>query len=117
MKQGSPTTIPRSARRMLRGSRRYDDSSRLKKVQAMARRLSAFVGRLHKDTAEDDLKVSMSAAGQHEPHAYKLKAKNGREFRTSALQVPCSIVSRDEIYNEATWPDGCEHGDWVFHKK
>ena len=43
----------------------------------MARRLTPFVGRLHEDTAEDDLKESISAAGLQEPHCCKLKANDG----------------------------------------
>ena len=50
-------------------------------------------------------------------HRYKLKVKDGREFRTSAFQVSCSILSRDKFYDEATWPEGCELCDWVFYKK
>ena len=38
VKQGSPTTVPRPPHRVLRGSRRDDDSSRSMKVQAVARR-------------------------------------------------------------------------------
>ena len=93
MKQGYPTTVPRSARRMLRGSRRYDDSSRLMKIQAMARRLSAFVGRLHKDTAEDNLKELMSAARLHEPHCYKLKASFGHRHCLDGLNSSKSFLS------------------------
>ena len=53
----------------------------------MARHVTAFVWRLHKDTTEDDLNELMSAAGLQEPHCYKLKAKDDHEFRTSLFQA------------------------------
>ena len=87
------------------------------KVQAVVRRLTAFVGRLHKDTTVEDLKALMSAAGLQKPHCYKLKNKDVREFRTSTFQVSRSILSRDTFYDEATWPEGCELRDWIFCKK
>ena len=87
------------------------------KLSSAARRLTAFVGRSHKDTIEDDQKQLMSGAGLQEPHYYKLKAKDGREFMTSVFQVSCSILSRDKLYDEATWPECCELRDWVFYKK
>ena len=86
------------------------------KIQAGARHLTAFVGRLHKDTTEDGLKELMSASGLQEPHCYKIKAKNDCEFRTLAFQMSCSILSRDRFYDEATWPEGCKLRDWVFYK-
>ena len=67
---------------------------------------------LHKDTTEDDLKELMSAAGLQEPQCYKFKAKDGHEFQITAFQG-----SRNKYYDEATWPEGCERGDWVFYKK
>ena len=78
VKPGSPTIVARPTRRVLHGSRRDDDSSGSIKVQAVARRLTAFFGRLHEDTAEDDLKELMSAAGLQELHCCKLKVKDGR---------------------------------------
>ena len=43
-KQDASTTVQRLTRRVLRGSRRDDDSSGSMKVQPVARRLTAFVG-------------------------------------------------------------------------
>ena len=79
-KQDSPTTDPRSTRRVVRGSRRDDDSSGPMEIQAVVRCLTAFVGLLHKNTTEDDLKELVSAAGLQKPRCYKLKNKDGHEF-------------------------------------
>jgi len=79
--------------------------------------LSAFVGRLHPDTTEEDLTKYLSSEGMKGIVCRKLVAKNGRKFNTAAFRVTCSPESRDIFYNEKSWPCGVELRDWVYYSK
>ena len=47
----------------------------------------------------------------------KLKAKDGKVFRSSAVHsVSCSVEFKDLFYDEGTWPAGCELRDWIYYK-
>jgi len=52
--------------------------------------LSAFVGRLHPDTTEEELTKYLSSEGMKGIVCRKLVAKNGRKFNTAAFRVTCS---------------------------
>ena len=87
------------------------------KVQPAPRRLTAFVGRLHIDTSEEDLHEYLSAVGIEDVKCKKLAAKDGKVFKTAAFMVSCNAKSRDVFYDESVWPSGCELRDWVFYEK
>ena len=63
------------------------------KLRPMPRRLTAFVGRLHIDTTEHDLREFLSAAGTVSPVCKRLVAKDGRKFKTAAFMVSCDATS------------------------
>jgi hypothetical protein len=84
--------------------------------KGVPRRLTAFVGRLHKDTTEDSLKDFLLGAGLINPYCKKLTAKDGRQFRTAAFMVSCDSCCKTLFHDESTWPEGCELRDWVFYK-
>jgi len=44
----------------------------------------------------------------------KLKAKDGRVFKTAAFYVTCSMDSADLFYDEKCWPSGVELRDWIY---
>lgn len=84
-------------------------------LKSVPRRITAFVGRLHKDTSEVELQNYIIDAGLINPRCKKLAAKDGRVFNSAAFMVSCDYGCRDIFYNEATWPEGCELRDWVFY--
>ena len=93
------------------GKRKSND-----KVKAIPRYLVCFVGRLHIDTTDDDLRNYLAEAGIKDASCRKLEDKNG-VFRTAAFRVSCSAEYRDLFYNESTWPEGAELRDWVFRRR
>ena len=109
----SRETTDAGRRIVLRGSNTVASKHKLKIVP---RRLTAFVGRLHIDTTEEDLTDFLRTAGIVNPKCKKLDPK-GRTFSTSAFMVSCDDCCREIFYNEDTWPSGCELRDWVFYNK
>jgi hypothetical protein len=87
------------------------------KVKALPRRLSLYVGRLQKDTTCEDLSEFLKDNGISDPICRKLAAKDGRTFNSAAFMVSCDIKDKDLVYDEATWPSGCELRDWVFYER
>ena len=86
------------------------------KERSAPRRLTAFVGRLHIDTSEEELDGFLSAAGVIDPICKRLAAK-GKTFKTAAFRVSCDVCCRDTFYDESMWPAGCELRDWIFYGK
>jgi len=84
-------------------------------VKSAPRRLTAFVGRFHIDTSEEDLHEYLSAAGTIDVKCKTLAAKDGRTFKTAAFMVSCSAKSRDVFHDESVWPSGSELRDWVLY--
>ena len=74
--------------------------------------LKAFVGRMVSETTEDDLRTSLTEAGLTVVHCRKLKAPEGKSFKTAAFYVGCSVDCKDLFYKEETWPEGSELRDW-----
>jgi len=101
------------ARRLI-GTKANNDTSDRPAVVAVQRRLMAFVGRLHKDTTEDQLQSWLVTAGLQEVKCKKLTPKNGKEFNTAAFFVSSAAASKDLFYDEQTWPAGCELRDWYI---
>ena len=76
--------------------------------------LSAFVGRLDRETTAEKLSDYLKSAGVKVVRCTKLKGKPDVEYKTAAFYVSCEKVSRDLFYDEATWPQGVELRDWYF---
>jgi len=88
-------------------------------IQGVQRRLTAFVGRLKKETTADDMLVWMSVrctVGLQDRKCTRLEPRNGRVFNTAAFRVSCSAESRDIFYNEDSWSLGVELRDWIFYE-
>lgn len=77
--------------------------------------LAAYVGRLHVDTTPEDLSEFLVNEGMKGIVCQKLKAKEGRTFKTAAFYVTCSPESSDLFYDENCWPEGVELRDWVYY--
>jgi hypothetical protein len=83
-------------------------------VSGVPRRLTAFVGRLHKDTTAEELVELLKEAGLQDVRCKRLEAKDGRQFNTAAFFVSCPTDFKSMFYSEDTWPEGCEVRDWYF---
>ena len=111
--RNDPTTFPSNSRKYtavqkpvkITGKKMINSDA---KVKSAPRRLTAFVGRLHIDTSEEDLHEYLPAAGIIDVKCKKLAAKDGRTFNTAAFTVSCSDTSRDVFYDESVWPSGSE---------
>jgi len=84
-------------------------------LKSVPRRITAFVGRLHIDTSEAELKSHLEEAGVVNSRCKKLAAKDGRTFNSAASMVTCDYSCHETFYNESIWPEGCELRDWVFY--
>ena len=95
----------------LRGTKSVSDD----RVRAVPRTgvLSAFVGRLHKDTTAEALAAFLTAEGMRGVVCRKLSSKDGRVWDTAAFQVVCRD-SESLFYDEQRWPEGVEVRDWYF---
>ena len=69
------------------------------KVRSTPRLLTAFVGRLHIDTSEEELAGFRFAAGVIDPICKRLAAKV-KTFKTAAFRVSCDACCRDTFYDE-----------------
>jgi len=87
------------------------------KIKSVPRVLAAYVGRLQKDTTEEDLTVYLSDVGMRGVVCKKLVSKDGKFYNTAAFYVTCSAESKDLFYNEACWLEGVEVRDWVYYSK
>lgn len=90
---------------------RASDSS----VKGVPRPLTCFAGRLHCDVTANELATYLKEQGILDAQCYKLVAKNGQVFNTSAFRVSCSPQFKFLFYDESVWPDGVELRDWVFY--
>ena len=61
------------------------DTSGHTSVQGVPRRITAFVGRLHSDTTEEDLRDMLTSVGDQEPICKKLKVPEGKTFTNAVL--------------------------------
>jgi hypothetical protein len=87
------------------------------KIKTMPRRVTVFVGRLSKDTTGEALTDYLQSCGVDNPSCKKLAAKDGRHFHTAAFMVSLDSKYRNVVYDEATWPEGCEVRDWIYQDK
>ena len=85
-------------------------------VTAVPRRLTAFVGRLHKDTTAESLTKYLTDAGLNDIRCRLIIPKNGRQFATTAFFVSCPVMCKSLFYDENVWPEGCELRDWYVKK-
>jgi hypothetical protein len=83
-------------------------------LRPVPRQAFCFVGRLHVDTTEEDLRDHLEGFGIQGAVCRKLVPKDGRSFATAAFRVACSLGSQGLLYDEANWPKGVELREWVF---
>jgi len=114
--------VARYHRRKIRvwGTKVFDTSeaatSEAATIRAVPRQkvLTAFVGRLHKSTTEEELTKFLTAEGMKGVVCKKLAARDGRVFPTAAFRVTCCPESSDLFYDHQCWPEGAELRDWIY---
>ena len=87
------------------------------KIKSVPRVLAAYVGRLQKETTQEELTEYLSNVGMRGVMCKKLVPKNGKVYNTAAFYVTCCAESKDLFYNEGCWPEGVEVRDWVYYSK
>jgi len=107
------TSRPKSSVK-LTGSRSMSTSGQTVKAVPRKAVLSAYVGRLQKNTTEEALTCFLSEVGLKGVVCKKLKAKDGKVFHTAAFYVTCSVDCKALFYDESIWPEGAELRDWVY---
>jgi len=76
--------------------------------------LAAYVGKLKKDTSEEDLTKYLTDEGMRGVVCKKLMAKDGKTLKTAAFFVSCCPECSDLFYIDKCWPEGAELRDWIF---
>ena len=89
----------------------------VKGVPRGERKVSYFVGRLHKDTTEADVVELLEEVGVKDVKCTLIKAKDGRTFNTVAFRVIVPAAFIDICNSEDTWPIDSEIRDWIFLSK
>jgi len=113
-KKSAKVPVQQKVVSVVRGTKKIESGSA--GISGVPRRFTAFVGRLHIDTKEEELSKFLADAGLNEVRCKRLKPKDGQQFATAAFFVSCPSIYKDLFYNEDTWPEGCELRDWYFKK-
>ena len=79
--------------------------------------LSCFVSRLDPETTAEDLQEYLDGVGIKDAECWKIKARDGRVFKTAAFKVSCREEFRDLFHDEENWPEGAELRDWVVYRQ
>lgn len=110
-----PVRKPKPPRKILRGTKELVDG----KIKTVPRRVTVFVGRLHKDTTAEELCDLLKESEIEECVCHKLPdtGKDGSKFKTAAFMVSCDIKYQDLIYKGSTWPADSELKEWIFRDK
>ena len=98
-------------------STRVGKRSAANSIKAIKPPLTCFVGRLDPKTTADHLKQYLNEVGIKDADCWKIQAKDGRVFKTSAFRVSCRDEFQELFYDENTWPEGAELRDWVFRRR
>ena len=89
----------------------------VKGVPRAERRVTYFVGRIHKDTTEADVVDLLEECGVKDVKYTLIKAKYGRIFNTAAFRVSLPAAFRDICNSEETLPVDSEVRDWIFYPR
>jgi hypothetical protein len=76
-----------------------------------------FVGKLEKETSEDDLMDFLTDNGIGEAEVRKLEAKEKWQEKSAAFRVAVPNKYKDVLMNPDIWPDYVEVRDWVYKSK
>ena len=95
---------------------KYGSGQSTNKIKAVPQFVTCFVGRLDKETTEEDWCSYLEDVGIKNARCRKLEDKDGT-FRTAAFRVSCRILYKDLFYEESNWPDGALLSDWVFRRR
>jgi len=79
--------------------------------------LAAYVGRLYRDTTEEELCKFLVDEGINGVVCKKLIHKTGTNFKSAAFYVTCCAEIRETFYAERSWPEGVEMRDWVYYNR
>ncbi len=78
---------------------------------------TVYIGRLNKDTGEDDLKEHLEDMDIKVAEIRKLKATQPWQAKSSAFCVTIAHKCKDAIMSADLWPDNVEVRDWFYKPK
>ena len=76
-----------------------------------------FIGRLNKDTVEDDIKSFLTDNGLSVLEVRKLKPTQEWQEKSAAFRVSVALSCKEAVMNADMWPGNVEVRDWVFKPK
>ena len=109
--QGWPTINRTGTNKLIKGTKTQNDKS---KIKAVEKQICLFVGRLHKDTTEEELEAHLADYDIHNVKCKKLHNNYGRSFNTAAFQLYAPARYEDTLYDPDTWPEDCSVREWIF---
>jgi hypothetical protein len=110
---GSPGKAHQPRRKIV-GSAKQPDA---KLMSSSKGQWNIFVGRLGKDTGENDIKEFLEDCNIGVFSVRKLKPTQDWQEKSSAFCVTIALNCKDIIMDPAIWPDNVEVRDWVFKPK
>jgi hypothetical protein len=119
--KAAPLTVSASKtapRRQITGAKQIQ-SGQTAKISATVGTKSwhLFIGKLDKDTKEEDLKEFLEDSGISVSDVKKLKPTAEWQEKNSAFRVSVLYKCKDMVMNPDIWPDNVDVRDWFFKQK
>ena len=106
---------PQAPRRMITGSK--TNPSKISSSNSGPKLWHLFIGKLKKETTEDDLKEYLEDNGVTISEIRKLKPVNEFQAKSGAFRVSIDINCKDAVMNADLWPDNVQVCDWFLKPK
>jgi hypothetical protein len=106
-----------ASRRSVVGSRRVSGSSAKITASSENKLWHIYIGRLGKDTTEEDLKSYLEDNSIIVSEVRKLKATQDWQQKSSAYRVSIAFSCKDIVMDDKLWPNNVDVRDWFFKPK
>ena len=110
----APTLPQRPPRPLCLFGTRTAITGNAKIASAGVKKFVIFVGKIDKDTSEDDLVEFLEENDISGAEVRKLPAKHEWQQKSSAFRVAVPYRLKDELLNTDLWPDSVEIREWFF---
>ena len=109
-----PSKIDQPVRLKIVGSGKTDG---MKLTASSKGQWNVFIGRLNKDTSEDDVKSFLTDNGLSVLEVQKLKPTQEWQEKSAAFHGSVALSCKEAVMNADMWPGNVEVSDWVFKPK
>ena len=88
-------------------------------MRAVVRKITAFAGRMEKETTEEDMIDYLKEGGIEGCAVKKLNGtmKDGKPYKTAAFIVTVDNKYKDVIFDIEIWPEHCSLREWVYNPR